>query len=176
MLLCFFGSMWIFFQLNFNFNKDPEGHFVSFTMPCLVLVQIRCTINALSDCNSESIMQQLAFTHQKSLHRGSFPLSDCVLHIVSLGCLSTTPRKESGLLTAGHGCDGLQCPYSFFSFLIPWAYSSFCPVHVCEKAMLCCSVSVFAEQAEIRKIILVWGKKVGSKFSSCNLEHTKHSE
>lgn len=30
--------------------------------------------------------------------------------------------------------------------------------HICENLMLCCSMSVFEEQAEICKIILVWKK------------------
>lgn len=35
---------------------------------------------------------------------------------------------------------------------------------ICENSMLCCSMSVFGEQAEICKIILVWEKKLALVF------------
>lgn len=36
--------------------------------------------------------------------------------------------------------------------------------HICENLMLCCNMLVFEEQAEICKIILVWGEKLAVIF------------
>lgn len=38
------------------------------------------------------------------------------------------------------------------------------PVHIFENTRLCCSMSVFEEQAEICKIILVWGEKLAASL------------
>lgn len=78
-------------------------------------------------------------------------------------------------LEAGHDRYGLHCHDTcFFVFWLHDTLIFVTSAHICKNLMLCCRVSVFEVEAEICKIILVW-KKIGRYFSSCNLEHTKHS-
>lgn len=50
--------------------------------------------------------------------------------------------------------------------------------HICENAMPCCSMSVFEEQAEICKIILVWEKNLAGIFVVViqNIPNTHNSQ
>lgn len=53
----------------------------------------------------------------------------------------------------------------FFSFDYMSTLLAYITVaHICENLMLCCSMSAFEDQAEICKIILVWGKKLALVF------------
>lgn len=145
-------------------------------MLCLVLVQIGCSLSVLSGCRSESIVQKLV--HQKPRTEAVFTFRLCTVHWL----IGSSQRCAWHRFWLHYKLGMIVMVYNvivlaFFFFNSMSIFLIFItPARIRKNLMLCCSMPVFKKQAEVHKIILVWGKKTtGSEFSICNLEHTKHS-
>lgn len=78
-VVCSFWTHMDFFQLNFDIDRcQGSHHFLPFTIPRLVLVQIGCSLSVLNDCQSESVVHKLV--HQRPRTEAIFTFRLCIVH------------------------------------------------------------------------------------------------